>query len=799
MQQLRHCKMARFIKGNFTRVELLELICLMFLGLVVFTWYSSNIVIDAFDYNISFSPGQTLSRSLQLWDPHGGFGHSNPRNIAGIFPTNLYYSAMDTLGASLHTAQSILLYVVLAGSGVSVFLLYRALGLGERYRNGAIFAAVLYMFSPIASTFLWNQFASNYYSYCFLPLIAAMVIYGIRTKRGPFYIFIVIMLWTLLVSAAYMNPVNAFMDWLFIFGLIGVFVLKESDRRKQVIKYAAILAIFWLLVNIFWIVPLFNSASLEFTKSDVSTIGVSNLELLKSNSVPFYGAALQTGYWALYHTYLGDHWYSWSGLASSLIYIISCLIIALTALYAFVIRPRNQIILLLGGFTALCLVMINGYYPPTGDLLVALFNQIPALYAFRSLYQHFGPMLALCYSILVGYTMAHLIGSVSWPKLKGFSIRQTSLKQWAVMSWTVLIVLALSVVAIPYFTGEVIYDGGNVIPSARVQVPDYYYQANDFLNNASGDFRVLSLPYCHLGYAVYNWDNGYWGGDPSSTIFDRVVIVSESGEANQLLSDIAIGVTNNYLNFDLGKMLSIMNVRYIMLHQDADWEFIQGQSPPWWAAPQANFSMYDSGLKNAGMVEVATFGELVLYENPEWKEIHFLQVNQMLAVVGGLSAVENMTLESWYDVSKMAFVMVPSIEQAENLSLKVDAIYVDHTLLSRDTWKLQDGLALNDTVGSSTLHGLSVQKGQRYLIFSERYDQGWTITNGNASSEHLVVNLFFNGWATTNQTTNVTLEYQPQRVITMLGTFSIIFTIGTFSYFSYRHLRRSGILYSRTQ
>jgi hypothetical protein len=791
--RLRDWKLVRFINGNFTKTELIEIILLMILGLVVFTWYSSNLVIDAFDYNVSFSPEQTLFQSLQLWDPHGGLGIANPRAVSGILPTNLYYAAMSLIGFSLHDAQNLLFYVILTGSGVSIFLLYRAFGFEERFRNGAVFASILYMFSPIASTFLWNQLASNWYSYSFMPLIAAMVVFGIRTRRGSFYILGVILLWTLLLSASYMNPVNAMIDWIFILGLLAVLIFKKSERRKQVLKFAAILMILWFMVNVFWLGSILNNASVEFAKAGVSSVGVSNEELLNSNSVPIYLAALQTGYWALYHTYLGDHWYSWSGLASSFMFVFSCLVITITAFYAFFIRPRNPIILLLGGFTALCLIMINGFTPPIGGLLEGLFDAFPLLYAFRSLYQHFGPLLALSYALLLGYSMAYLIGSVSWPKRKDFSFRKISSKALAVMTWTVLVMLALSVIAVPYFTGQVIFDGGKVIPSARIHVPEYYYQANDFLNNGSGDFRVLNLPYCQIGYAAYNWENGYWGGDPLSTIFDKVVIVSEPGQSNELLVNMANEIVNSSPTMNIAKMLSIMNVRYVMLHEDANWEFIQGQSPPWWAAPKANFSMYDNGLKNVGLKKVATFEGLVIYENPEWRDIHFLQVNQMLAVVGGIPAVKNLTEESWYNVSKMAFVVVNSLKDVVDLGYNVDAIYLGRVLFRENSWKIQDGLIPIDSIGSSTRHGLMVESDKRYLVFSERYDPEWIMTTENGTAGHMSVNMFFNGYIVENGTEKVTIEYQPQKMLTNLVTFSVLFVIGLFGFLSYRHLRRMSV------
>jgi hypothetical protein len=781
-------KIIRFIKGNFTRLELFEIVFLFALGLVVFTWYSPNQLVNTFDYGFSFAPERTLVRSLHLWDQYGGIGLVSPRAIAGTLPTNIYYAFMQNVGFSLYTSQSLLFYVILTGSGVSAFLLYRALGFGERFRNGAIFAAILYMFSPIASTFIWNQMASNYYSYCFIPLIAAMVVYGIRTRRGSLYILAVVLTWTLLISASYMNPLHAVMDWLLIAGLVLAFFFKEKSRRKQVIKFAVLMVTLWLVFNLFWIVPSTENATTEFAKADVSIVGVSNSDLLRSNSVPIYAAALQTGYWALYDDYKGDHWFSWWELASSVFFIASCLIIAITALYALFIKPRNPVVLLLGGFTVLCLIMINGYYPPTGYLLVGLFDQFPDLYAFRSLFQRFGPLLALCYAMFLGYSMANLAGKISWPGFPFTLPRKLTRKAWGVLTWMVLVVLALSVVAIPYFTGQIIYSGGEVIPSAKVQVPDYYYQANDYLNSASGDFRVMALPYCQIGYAAYSWKDGYWAADPSSNIFDRVIMTTEYDRVNQMLVDIAVRVANDSLNFDLGKMLSIMNVRYVMLHEDANWAFIYQHL--WWAASTANYTMYDNGLQNAGMKPVATFDKLHLYENPSWRDVHYFQANQTLAVVGGLGAVKNLTKENWYDVSSIAFVEVSNMSEIDKLPFHVEAVYKDNLLIKNGSWKPQPGVVLKDSYNEATKHVLSLNNGSGILVFSERYNQDWTITSGSGTAEHFRVNMFFNGWAMQNVSSSVTIEYQPQKEVTVLALLSIIVIVGMVSFFTYRHLLR---------
>src|SRR5665647_123709 len=102
IERVLDCKVARLIRSNFTPLELVELLLIAILGLVVFSWYSDNLLINTFDYGFSFSPDRTLQRTIHLWDPYSSLGTVSPRSLAGTLPNNLYYSAMQTLGFSLH-------------------------------------------------------------------------------------------------------------------------------------------------------------------------------------------------------------------------------------------------------------------------------------------------------------------------------------------------------------------------------------------------------------------------------------------------------------------------------------------------------------------------------------------------------------------------------------------------------------------------------------------------------------------------------------------------------------------------
>ena len=538
--------------------------------------------------------------------------------------------------------------------------------------------------------------------------------------------------------------------------------------------FGILLLVLWLIINLVWIVPNTDYAAQEFAKADVSSVGVTNLELLKSNSVPIYEAALQTGYWALNGFYLGDHWYSWSNLAASPEFILSCLIIAMTSIGALFIRPRQSIIVWLGGLSLFSLIMINGYYPPFGDLLVSIFNQFPDLYAFRSLYQRFGPLLTVCYSLMFGFTMGFLVTRLKWKSKFHGGWRKISRQNLLILTWIVLVTLALSCVAIPYFTGEVVYEGGNVIPSARVQIPSYYSEANKWLDNQGGDFRILPLPFCRIGYACYSWNDGFWGGDPSPSIFDKVVLTSEDEGGNGIIAGVITSMINSSHDSDIGKMLSILNVRYVLLHEDANWEFIYGHA--WWVSSTANFTQYQKALVSSNLTLVASFGQLHIYENPAWRDVHYYQTNQIVAVIGGVGAIKNMTKEQWFDVSQVAFVNVQGLDEINSLPFQVSKVfYFDHLLDDSFSMIVRANNTIH-TIGpdETTKHQLTIDKNMTFLVFSETYNPGWTMYQNGTRNVHFAVNLLFNGWVVTNNSAEATLEFTPQNYLALWLTITVV-------------------------
>ncbi len=470
---------------------------------------------NTFDYDFPYDPEKALERSINIWDNYASYGSPNVRPVAGILPQSLFFAIGYSIGIPLVVLQRLIFFMILAGSGTSAYILFKIWDKDNAYPRGALFAAILYMFNPIASMFIWNQFTSSYYSYAFLPLIIAFLIIFIRSGSYK-WLIIGVLSWTLLITPSYMNPVNAMIDWAVVGSFFLLSGMEKQKRLINIVKLFSILIVIWMMLNAYWIIPQSQYISSELVKANVEDIGISNFELFYSNSAPFSKAFLQTGYWGLYGEYKGDSWYSWGPFASSWIYIVALLVITVVSISEVASNHLRNKKIFLGTLILVCLVLINGVYSPFGGLFIDLFEKYPSLYMFRSAYQRFGPVLALAYSLLFGFACSGLLGKIRKPIRfrKPFQLRKEG-KHIVKILVISAVITSLVTISIPYLNGDIILEGGEIVRSAWTEVPDYYFEANEWFTNQGEGYYILPLPYCKLYYAAYDWQQGYWGWEPS--------------------------------------------------------------------------------------------------------------------------------------------------------------------------------------------------------------------------------------------------------------------------------------------
>jgi hypothetical protein len=598
--------------------HLLPLAIIFSLGLLPLWYSSAGLLIFGGDTG----PYMLQRPNIYAWDTlNSGTGYYNPAILLGI-PFQTFYSFLTAIGIPLFLSQAMLNCIWFMGAGFSMYFLAISLFNGKKLHIVATAAAIFYMFNPY-NMLLWSSpdpvTLSAYASY---PLLLALFARGLQSKRilrsGIFFslgslIFVTgnanipftfIMIFTLVLY--------------FIFHLI--FTSKNAKERLDALRFALIAAAMYLLVNLWWIMPLipYYGAGIQ------GLAGMNPLGWLTTSSS--YSSIINV---IRLYGYSGWDSYTWGRPSFSYVPTLmhNSFFIAVSFLppilfgIALILKHRikengiDKILLFVSLFYLLSIFLSKGVQNPFGGVYLWLFEHIPGFIVFRSGFVKFGIMIVLSSSILFGISMFILYQQIK--KVRRNVLRSEHIGKVMIIAFISLILVS----NYPFFTGEVIHSGEGSLPSFHHQIPSYYYEAANWINNQTGNFKLLQFYGGAGGWVVYNWggdafwENGvlnrsgdiYIGSDVDNLLIHKPIIHSSDSNLSNYITQLL--ATNSTLQID--KLLNLMNVKYTLLHNDINSAFY-GHTPP---------EVFANGLslqKNISLEK--TFGELDLYVNEQWRD-----------------------------------------------------------------------------------------------------------------------------------------------------------------------------------
>ncbi|MBL7085738.1 MAG: hypothetical protein ISS28_01380 [Candidatus Cloacimonetes bacterium] len=572
------------------------IIIILIIGLLSITWFKGNFIIDSFDFNFSYSRIMFFYHNLFNWDDTS-LGNLNSKWSAFLVSYSSFLAFTEIVGFSLVFAEKLLFYFWFISAGLSMYYLSHILKIGK---VGKLISALFYMMNPFSLVFIWNSsLGLLQIPYAFAPMILALYIYGLNNKKGISYILSISVFWFIITTTAYVNPTYAILHWGLIFSYLIYHILTQKNNQiYRCMKFTLILLILWVMLNSFWIFPTALELREMFREA---TTPIHPLQEFKQNSIYLMGALRLTGYWATetWGWYKGDSFYSWSPnyypqtFLSALSFSIPILVFS-----SLLITNNKKITLYFSVLAIFALFLIKGNFPPFNEFNLWFFNSFSFLSrAFRHP-NKYAILICLSYSLLLG------IGTNG---IYNFLQKRIKLKIISHSYLLIIFIIFFIALAFPFWTGDVIYPGGKIIPSARVIIPNYYKEANDWLNKNDIDFRILSLPQGKRQYIAYSWPSGFFGVNPSRWLLSRPNIWASNNISLMINKKIETSSYNN----NTAKVLGLLSVKYVVEYKDIKWEYISGNN---------DFFNYDSlkltnflNSQNALNLE-KTFGKLDFYE-----------------------------------------------------------------------------------------------------------------------------------------------------------------------------------------
>jgi len=679
-----------------------DVILISVVGLVSLSWFRGDFLISTGDFVFPLDRFRVLGQSLHVWNDIS-LGGAGVRKLAGLMPYNILMALSGLLGLSLVTTERIYYYLCFTLSGCSMYYLSCRLVNRGKWGPASLVSALFYMMNMYVALFVLPGFSL---SYTFLPFILGLYINGLDQRRSLRYAIATSITWTLLITTSYVNPAYAIRDWGVVLTYFPFFLVVErtnNGKLKHAVVFTAVLLLAWTTFNLYWILPLclLGREAFAAAVSDMATAGMTSFETFKLNSASIFNALRLMGFWGMSSGYKGDPYVPWAPIYFSLPFVAISILVPTVVFASLLVKPANRHILYFALLSILGVTLVAGAYPPFEPAFAWLFTNVPLMAVLRGVYQKCGIILALGYSFLFGIEVRFLWGwgrntARMCSKFLSSPVYRRLIRRLPALF---VIVLVLGAFNLPFWTGEVVYGGGNVTPSARISIPQYYYDSANWLSyQYDQDFRIVSLPLSNLYYAAYSWEHGYLGADFSDLLFPKPVIVSTIEGPPALIANAVYDRSP-----DISKLLALSNVKYVLLHEDTNWAFVEGN--PWWMSDSSVDLRAYLDSQPALRLE-RTFGELDFYRNENWKPVHFYAPNEVFYV----DSTATTSLISLVDINGLdvepAYIFEDSAISDANLgpfSLMTPVSYRNATeAVSYDGWRRYvDGTA--KTMASNAL------------------------------------------------------------------------------------------------
>lgn len=464
-----------------------------------------------------------------------------PRGLMSVaLVLNTAFALSRLVGAV--ALQKLLLFALVFLPG---YLMFR--NVPTRNTWAAVFAGTLYAINPYTYTRLLMGNWGLLLGYGLLPVVVASALKTFEAPSAERAARTALWLSLTAVASVHMGIIALGLSF-----LLWVFSLKRRVRTRALVASALLVAVLFLLLCSFFIVPALNSGSLT------SRVGRADLAAFETRSSSSVGRAVSVlgmyGFWKLQLDALlpRKHVPLWP------LFIALLLLLSIVgAAHAWAEPRRGPLVktivacAVVGFFLAL-----GATAPVTGRLFGFLYDHISVVKLFREP-QKFVALLVLAYSMLGAFGLERL--------LERRSRRPRRRQAWKGAAVALLILLVL-------FYGFRAF-GGLWGQARAVEYPDSWSEAKEFLDREAGDSRVLFVPaYWYMRFDFTESDLTI--ASPLPTFFEQKNLVGVAIEvfgrqlnAGPLDRYLAVAFESARERGNLGAMLAVLDVEYVLFVQ----------------------------------------------------------------------------------------------------------------------------------------------------------------------------------------------------------------------------------------
>lgn len=658
--------------------------------IIIFSWfYEGKLISNGSEEDLSILHSKKSAEYYStFWYPVGT-GFKTPFHFER-YPTFSVLGILEQNDVPAFFRQALLLwFLMVSGISAMYFLLRIAFGIS---RTTSLIGSFFYLLNIFSMTQVWKRFLYHgIFAWAYLPLFLFLWIKWIDSKKIT-WLFLFLFT-SVFFSYAFSQPAFLITIW----APAGIFALVRAwQSRLRVNEIITVFSRFviglvlWCLVNIWWLYPMLTLGS-TWTENTGQTweSDFSSLQAV-SKSFPIWEVLLLRQSW-----YLNPDNDFGSFYQNPLIFLISILVLYFVVLAIVKLKqyPYRGFVLTLA-FVGL-FISKGTNFPFGYTFFYLLFSNFNFTTAFRNSYEKFGIVWLLAYTILFTLGFSNFLSSLK-PN-----------KRFFIAGGILFLILIL---VLPFWSG-------GVFPKKhRLNIPQYYNDANNYLNqrsNLSNPNRVFHIPFLvELERSIYTW--GYIGQDPSQNLLNQESVTTPKIPLYYSIAKLQPKFLNNE---KFPKLLGLLSVDNVILHKDNIY-------------PKINLEETIKSIEKwEGVEGKRDFGDLIIYSLN--KELIRPRVYITTSVIPVKSTEEGLikVISSKEETENTIFIE-GEIPMVRNVLIESVPI-ITFKKISNDHYLVDVKQAVEPFI----------------LVLNNTFDKLWQANIDNdVIREHFIVNGFANGW-----------------------------------------------------
>ncbi|MBU2598140.1 MAG: DUF3367 domain-containing protein [Actinobacteria bacterium] len=587
------------IKSSIEIKEILILVIIFVFGLTPLIWFKDGLIIAGGDHLEHLDASNLFYYYSFSWNAKFNEGSPN-LNISQVFPYILFWVVLKKIGLSLVNIEKMWSVLTFLLPGFFIYYLIKTLNKNrENFYLSGIIAAFLYMFNlylvldPIHEVYRLVQ--------AFLPLMLAFWIKGLEEPNFSLKYSVYIGITSIFFTSSYLIPPVVSVIPLTLFSYLIFFFFNNRSKIVKGLKFAFITLIITIFINFWWMIVYFPSA-IQISKSMRKVKGFTALDtgpLLEFFRFLGSWSWKLKGYELPYFPYV-DYYDRFP-----LLFLTFLLSVIIFSSIFFLKRYKNISYFIF--LSLLGLFLVKGTHSPFGEIYNFFYHNIPGFWTFREPYTKFTLLNIFSLSVLLGYSVD---GIYKYIKSSNF-IKKKRYIYLIPNIFVILIILTILTISFPMFTGETIWnekDGNR--RTLHVMIPEYWTDIQNWFEKNDNKNKIFMAPKGGLYNSPFNWEHGFSSTyTPAKVLFKNPILFFDSEPltyANRLINSIFENLNPENM-LDSSKILSLLNVKYILQQNDLNWEFgSEGTLSP--------VDMKKILQNQEGFNKKKSFGKLDLYE-----------------------------------------------------------------------------------------------------------------------------------------------------------------------------------------